>query len=212
MALKPKHLILWGILLFILIGDVRFLHSADCLDPSPTQNAGKDPYGPIDVRDLTKKEYEGIRLLLKSLAGEWQGLAKEYHCKHMNDPQKMEINNDTIQAKVEVDYYGNFVLWADLHSARKKSSHKETFRLYLKKKRLRANRASRFGDVELIKVSPDTVEFLYRRVLQMGPANSSTRREYFISLNVTGESFSIKRRIYTQGRLSSKRVWQFNRR
>lgn len=206
-----KRLVFWAALSFLSAGGVHLSYSADCLDPSPTLVAGQNPYGPIEVRDLTPKEYEDIKALLKSLAGDWQGTAEEYECKHHKDPNKMKIHNFTVKARVKVDYYGNFVLWADFYSARIKSSHKEVFRLYLNEKWLRSNSASGFGNVELMQVSPDTIEFFFRRVLPTGADRSSTRKEYFLFLNARDNAFTLKRRVYTQGRLSSKRMWHFSR-
>ena len=60
--------------------------SADCLDPSPTVVAGKDPYAAIAVRGLTPLEHDTIKTLFKFLDGEWLGSASTLECRGLKDP------------------------------------------------------------------------------------------------------------------------------
>ncbi len=208
--IEPWKLILpivWS--LFCLGGNV---YGAECLDASPTIQAGKDPYTPVSVRDLTPTEQEAVKGLLTSLEGEWQGNAGDIYCRSIKDPKDQEVNRYTAKAKVEVDYYGNFFIRVNLYSQQKRTSHQEVLRLYLTQKKLRVNSSSGYGDVELITASSTTIEFLYRLLLAIDKGKGSNRKEFFVALDWNGRNLTIRQQIYSQGRLSYEQHWQLSQR
>ena len=183
----------------------------ECLDPSPTVAAGKDPYGAITVRELTGDEHKTIKALFKSLDGQWQGSASALQCRDLKDPQRNKRYLYTVKAEVEVDYFGNFFLQKTLYSRERQTTHQEILRLYLADSHLRINSASTSGNVELIDVEKNRISFLYRLLLQSAAAGGSIRKEIFVVLTAGEQSFEIEQRTYSQGRLSDEQTWRFSR-
>jgi hypothetical protein len=185
--------------------------AAECLEDSPTVQAGKDPYAPIHVRDLTAEEHNRILALFKSLQGQWKGTAREFFCPDLNDPSVKKSGDFTVRANVTVDYFGNFLLEMQLYSQKQNATHSEVMRFYLDQKRLRINTSSSAGDVELIGVGEHKIALLYRLLLQNDNGKGTTRKEFFVELTAGDRTFAIQQRIYSQGRLSSQKDWQFMR-
>jgi hypothetical protein len=185
--------------------------AAECLEDSPTVQAGKDPYAPIHVRDLTPEEYNRILTLFKSLQGQWKGTAREFFCLDLNDPTAKKSEDFTVKADVTVDYFGNFLLEMTLYSQKQNATHSELMRFYLDQKRLRINTNSNAGDVELLGLSEQSIALLYRLLLQNDNGKGSTRKEFFVELTASDQTFAIRQRIYSQGRLSYEKDWRFIR-
>ena len=203
------------VLISILLGlspAVSPLRSDTCLDPSPSAEAGSDPYGPLAVRDLSLSELEQTRALLQSLRGDWIGKGDALRCKSLKDPLDHERAQYTLRARIDSDHFGNLVVTVELYDIDQKISHQEIFRLYLKDHRLRHEDNGGAGDVELKQLSADRIHFIWRVVIPAGDTPGSTRKEYDITLSGDGEAFSIVRIIYTQAKLSSRYAWQFKRR
>lgn len=186
-------------------------YGAECLEPSPTIEAGRDPYAPVRVRDLSPAEQAEVKALLLSLHGEWHGSATDMNCWGFNDPEDKEINHFTAKAKVEVDRYGNFKIRVDLKSREKRTSHQEVLRLYLEQDKLRYNSTSGYGDVELITASSHAIAFVYRWVLALDRNRGTSRKERFVRLELNGIDFTVGQRIYSQGRLSYQQQWRLSR-
>lgn len=185
--------------------------AVECLEDSPTVQAGKDPYAPIHVRDLTAQEYNRILALFKSLQGQWKGTAKELFCPDLNDPSARKSEDFTVRANVTVDYFGNFLLNMELYSQKQNATHSELMRFYLDQKRLRINTNSNAGDVELIDVGEHNIALLYRLLLQNDNGRGTTRKEFFVELTAGDRTFAVRQRIYSQGRLSDQKDWQLKR-
>lgn len=188
------------------------LWASECLSPSPTVQAGKDPYAPVKARNLTDSELEQTRVCLQSLRGDWIGRGDALLCKSLNDPKDAERVRYTLRAGVDTDHFGNMVLGVDLYNIDQKISHQETFRLYLKDHRLRHEDNGGAGDVEIKTLTADRIRFLWRVVIPAGQARGSTRKEYDILIAVDRDAFSIVRSIYTQGHFSSRYAWHLQRR
>ena len=201
---------IWG--LIMLPGFSSSAYGAECLEESPTIRAGEDPYGAIDARDLTPAEYGRIDSLFKSLEGEWQGTASDFFCTDFKDPTKKTTEQYTLKARVRVDHFGNFLLNMDLYSPQRHVTRAELMRFYLDAKRLRINTDSNAGDVQLITVEDRKLQLLYRLLLPGGEGKGSIHKEFFVLLSAGDNTFSIRQRIYSQGRLSSQQVWNFSRR
>lgn len=192
----------------LLIPSVGF--GARCLSSSPTLHAGKNPYAPIAVRDLSPAEQQTVRRLFASLVGDWHGRSESFFCSSADDPSEVERNRETIRASVRLDDRANLTLNANFYSQRQNTSRQEVLTLYLVDRRLRIDHDTGAGDVELIEVSGQTIAFLYRRVVPVG-SSGSLRQEYFFTLSADGDSFSIEQRLYIQRKLSSGQTWLFER-
>ncbi len=182
-----------------------------CLSPSPTVQNDGDPFGPIEVRELTSDEHKSLVGLFTSLAGQWQGKSDTFFCRGRNDPEDVEFGHETIRkAKVKVDRKGNLHMEAEFYDEHRRSSSLKQLWLYLNQDLLRYNNDNGTGDVQLLSVSDSEVAFLLRSVLQQGMGGSS-RQEYFITLTRVSNGFRIEEKLYVQGRLSSGYTWQFER-
>lgn len=199
-------------LLIGLFAPVSLLWASECLEPSPTVQAGNDPYAPVKTRNLTDSELEQTRTYLQSLRGDWIGTGDALLCKSLNDPTDAERIRYTLRARVVTDHFGNMVLRADLYNIDQKISYQETFRLYLKDHRLRHEDNGGAGDVEIKTLTGDRIRFLWRVVILAGQTQGSTRKEYDILIAGDQDAFSIVRSIYTQGKFSSRYAWHLQRR
>ncbi len=199
-------------ILFGLLPAVSPLWSDTCLDTLPSAKAGRDPYGPLAVRDLSRSELEQTRALLQSLRGDWIGKGDALRCKSLKDPLDHEQAKYTLRARVNTDHFGNLVVTADLYDIDQKITHQEIFRLYLKDRRLRYENDGGAGDVELKLLTANRIHFLWRVVIPAGETPGTTRKAYDIELSGDGEAFSIVRIIYTQAKFSSRGSWHFKRR
>ncbi|MFZ1984059.1 MAG: hypothetical protein WAU91_06575 [Desulfatitalea sp.] len=206
-----KHRLIGSMALLVGLATAHFAVADECLSPSPSIRAGKDPYAAIAPRELTPAEREGLTRLFKSLAGDWQGTADTFFCRSTADPADKEREHNTVRAKVEVDYNNNLALRADLFSPQRRSASQETLRFYLNNRRLRIDHDTGAGDVELQTVTDQGLTFFYRRVAPLGAFGGSARREYFVTLQAAGKGFSIEQIIYVQGKLSSGYTWRFER-
>jgi len=183
----------------------------ECLSPSPTVQNGGDPYGRIDVRELTSDEHRSLVELFTSLAGQWQGRSDTFFCRSRNNPDDVEPGQETIRkARVKVDRKGNLELEAEFYDEKRRASSLKKLWLYLNGNVLRYNNDNGSGDVQLLSVSDSKVAFLYRSVLQQSMGGSS-RQEYFISLEKVSNGFVIEEKLYVQGKLSSGYTWQFEK-
>lgn len=209
--LRHYVLTVWVWAFIMLPGFSAPAYGTECLDESPTIRAREDPYGAIKTRDLTPVEYGWIKSLFKSLEGEWQGTASDFFCTDFKDPTKKTTGQYTLKARVQVDYFGNFLLDMDLYSQRRHVSRPELMRFYLDEKRLRINTDSNAGDVQLITVQERKIQLLYRLLLPGNDGRGSIHKEFFVLLSAGDNTFSIRQRIYSQGRLSSQQVWDFSR-
>jgi len=207
--LSPSRLLLLILVLFVAAAAIGF---ADCLDPSPTITAGRDPYAAIVPRDLSPAEHATLKALLLQLDGEWQGTATSRDCRSFKDPEAYRQYAYNAQAEAETDRYGNFYLRKTLYSPERRTTHQENLRLYLTDQRLRINSSSSAGDIEWIELGQSRIAFLYRLLLQSKTGRGSTRKEVFITLEAGELAFTLEQRIYSQGRLSTRSMQRFTRR
>jgi hypothetical protein len=207
--LSPSRLLLLNLVLFVASAGFGF---GDCLDPSPTIAAGRDPYAAIVPRDLSPAEHATLKALLLKLDGEWQGTATSRDCRSLNDPGAYRQYVYTAQAEAETDRYGNLYLRKTLYSSERRTTYQENFRLYLTDQRLRINASSAAGDIEWIELGQSRIAFLYRLLLQSKTGPGSTRKEVFITLEAGELAFTLEQRIYSQGRLSTYSMQRFTRR
>ncbi|KJS28413.1 MAG: hypothetical protein VR64_24720 [Desulfatitalea sp. BRH_c12] len=201
----------FGLLVGAVVGGVLVQPSfaEQCLAPSPTLLKGEDPYAPIKDRDLTPGENDTLKRLYQSLTGNWRATAETFFCTSADDPDDVDSDRATGQAKVVVDYSGDLTMTAEFYSPRQKSSHQEILHMFQSNNRLRIEHDTGAGDVELIDISGHTISCLYRRIVPMG--KGSSRREFFFTLHAAADAFTIEQQLYIQGRLSSGQSWHFKR-
>jgi hypothetical protein len=185
--------------------------AGECLSPSPTVQNNGDPFGPIEVRELAPDEHKNLVTLFNSLAGQWQGRSDTFFCRSRNNPDDVELGQETIRkARVDVDRNGNLQMDAEFYDEKRRAKSLKRMWLYLNNKLLRYNNDNGTGDVQLLSVSDTQVAFLFRNVLSHRSGGSS-RQEYFITLTKVSTGFRIEENLYVQGKLSSGYTWQFER-
>lgn len=185
--------------------------SAECLDKSPTAATGKNPYGPMEIRELNQGELEMTRRLLKSLDGQWKGRAEEVAC-NPADSEEKEVRVYSIKAKAKTDHYGNFFMKIELYSAKERTTHQKTLRFYIYENLLRINHDNGTGDVEIISLTKQKIELRRRALLRNKHNRGGIHKEFFFEMNVGPDGFSVSRDIYTQNRLSEQHLWTFSKR
>ena len=90
-----------------------------CFDRSPTNKDPKNPYPPIKVRELTKKENEYLKMTSKSLDGDWIGAGEYESCKGTTyDTPDKEITQYSLRARLSVDHRGSFTIRVELKAVR----------------------------------------------------------------------------------------------
>ncbi len=185
--------------------------SADqCLDPSPSIAAGKKLSDNISVRELTDTEYQQVKELLSTLNGDWKGDATEIRC-NMMDVNDQDVGQYAVKADAKYHRSANLLIDAELKSAKQRTTHQETLRFYLTDKLLRINHDTGMGDVELIEVNENGFELRHRSRVQNAGNAGGIYNEFFYRLEAESGSLSVFRKIYTQGRLSSKYAWRLRR-
>lgn len=188
---------------------VSLAYAYDCGDPSPSHEDEKPPDAGIDARDLTRSERDTIEKLFNSFVGNWQGEAEDLEC-HGKDNYERRRDTFTIRAEVTTDRNGNLRLESELRSAKNRNSHIETMEFYLVDNRLRLDTDSAAGDIENLEVSKNKVRFSTKRGLRSGYLMAAQpKREFFITLTKTSNSFTIEKQVYTHGKLNSASTRRF---
>jgi hypothetical protein len=181
-----------------------------CHDLSPTIKAGRKFTSPNAAKALTGAQYRQIKALLESLEGDWVGDATQATCTSA-DSNDQEIETFTIDAEAKMGWSSDFLLRAEFYSPKEHTHQQETLRLYLNERYLRINYDSGIGDLELIDVSEDKLEWRYLiRVQNRGNAGG-IYIEYFYRIAKSPGAFTVHKDIYTQGRLSATYDWRFSR-
>ena len=179
-----------------------------CFDRSPTNKDPKNPYPPIKVRELTKKENEYLKMTSKSLDGDWIGAGEYESCKGTTyDTPHKEITQYSLRARLSTDHWGSFTMSVELKAVRKGGNDRENFSIYLTGKELRAGDYTDRGQVELIKVSPTSLSY---RQMEFTPT-SRLKREIFTTIQMSPTELSIGRTYYLQGRLISQKEQRFKK-
>lgn len=198
------------LLVVIFFGSAVGVVSGECLDPSPSVSAGKRPSDPISVRELSETEHMQVKAILKSLDGKWKGNAREIRC-NLADLNDQDVNEYTIKARSSTSRSGNVLLEAEFYSSAERTTHQKTLRFYLVGNLLRIHHDGGIGDVELIQVSDNNIEFRYKRRSRYKGGTGLVFHEFAYRLATDAEGISLYRQVYTQGRLSSQYEWHFRR-
>jgi hypothetical protein len=198
---------------FIMVGICVYADAAEmgCLAPSPTKLAGKDPFGPMTVRDLSDQEEQLLKTLFRSLSGTWIGTAESLLCRGIDNPSDKEIKKSTLRLAVESDHFGTTTTFlAHFYESQERVRHFETIRFFLKEHRLRVDSESGAGDIELIEITESRIRFLHRRI-HAAARGAAVRKEFFINLAIDGHKCNYERLIYTQGRLTVRELWSLSK-
>lgn len=197
----------WAVLTGFLLISASLAFSSDCYAPSPSFSGNHTPYDKLNVRDLTQSEQTMLETLFKSLKGRWKGNGDGLQCRGNIDSPSPQHSLFSIQAEGKVDYDGNLALKIKLHSTTDESNRTKMIRFFLIDNKLRFESHGRAGDVELIELAKNKVEFLQRG--RGGPG--TLHREIFISLIAARNGFTFEKKLYTQGQFTFGRVLHFKR-
>jgi hypothetical protein len=197
----------WAVLIGFSLISACQVFSYDCFAPSPSFSGDQTPYDKLNVRDLTQSEQSMLATLFKSLTGRWQGDGDGVQCRGSVDSPSIEHFLYSIQAEGKADYYGNLELKTKIHSITDKTNQTELIRFFLIDNKLRFDNDASAGDVELIELAKNKVKFLQRG--RGGPG--TLHREVFISLIAAMDTFTIEKKLYTQGHFTFGRVLHFKR-
>lgn len=174
--------------------------AANCGDPSPGKVAD-NLYGEIHIRPLTKTEHRDLSALLKGLTGRKKGKASEFIC-----VGKDGLGKESSEAKleVEVDFSSAGVFALNSELSYDKKNRTESLVLIVRPDRVRMERDSQYGDIELVSVARDKFTFIRKIYTGVGTGRRSVQEQL-----ITIEPKAIEFVVFHQGILSSVSRWTF---
>ena len=183
------------------------LSASECLSPSYSIQQGRDVNEAIIPRDLMEGEYQDLQELFQSLEGDWEGNALVLVCEGTQDKVRKVVDNYSVKSEGKMPTTGQFDLKATLYSQEKNETHDENLQLYLDPKKLTSEPNSPVADIELISVSSDELAYVEKGQNRSG-SGALLMRETVTTIKKTGEaSFSLKRILYFNGRLTTISTW-----
>jgi hypothetical protein len=179
------------------------LSASECFSPSYSIQQGRGVNEAIIPRDLMEGEYQDLQKLFQSLEGNWEGNARVLVCEGYQDKDRKVVDEYSVKSEGKIHSTGQFDLKATLHSQEKKATHHENLQLYLDPKKLTSEPNSPVADIELISVSSDELAYVEKGQNRSG-SGALLMRETVTTIKKTGEaSFSLKRILYFNGRLTT---------
>ncbi|WP_211826979.1 hypothetical protein [Kistimonas asteriae] len=148
----------WLIMLVGLLG-LTPVSAADCFSASPLAASGK-AFEPTEARKLTSSEQRQIDTLFRKMAKQWEGETHGYFCMGTENTPRKKPDNYQLTATVKQDSSGNIRLEADLYSPQKKTSRRETLRLFSSRDFLRIDVNNASGDVALVSLDNQHLTFI----------------------------------------------------
>jgi hypothetical protein len=186
------------------------LSASECFSPSYSIQQGRDVNEAIIPRDLMEGEYQDLQELFQSLEGDWEGNALVLVCEGTQDKVRKMVDNYSVKSEGKLHSTGQFDLKTTLHSQEKKGTNHENLRLYLDPKKLTSEPNISVADIELISVSSDELAYVEKRQNRSG-SGALLMRETATTIKKTGEaSFSLKRILYFNGRLTTISTWHLD--
>jgi len=186
------------------------LSASECFRPSYSIQQGRDVNEAIIPRDLMEGEYRDLQGLFQSLEGNWEGNALVLVCEGTQDKVRKVVDNYSVKSEGKMPSTGQFVLKTTLHSQEKKGTQHENLHLYLDSKKLTSEPNLSVADIELISVSSDELAYVEKRQNRSG-SGALLMRETVTTIKKTGEaSFSLKRILYFNGRLTTISTWHLD--
>jgi hypothetical protein len=183
------------------------LPASGCFSPSYSIQQGRGVNEAIIPRDLLEGEYRDLQRLFQSLEGNWEGNALVLVCEGTQDKVRKVVDNYSVKSEGMMYSTGQFVLKTTLHSQEKKRTHHENLHLYLDPKKLTSEPNISVADIELTSVSSDELAYVEKRQNKSG-GGALLMRETATTIKKTGEaSFSLKRVLYFNGRLTTISTW-----
>ena len=156
---KIRNLVLsWLIMLVGLLG-LTPVSAADCFSASPLVASGK-AFEPTEARKLTSSEQRQIDTLFRKMAKQWEGETHGYFCIGTENTPRKKPDTYQLTATVKQDSSGNIRLEADLYSPQKKTSRRETLRLFSSRDFLRIDVNNASGDVALVSLDNQHLTFI----------------------------------------------------
>jgi hypothetical protein len=170
------------------------LPASGCFSPSYSIQQGRGVNEAIIPRDLLEGEYRDLQRLFQSLEGNWEGNALVLVCEGTQDKVRKVVDNYSVKSEGMMYSTGQFVLKTTLH-------------LYLDPKKLTSEPNISVADIELTSVSSDELAYVEKRQNKSG-GGALLMRETATTIKKTGEaSFSLKRVLYFNGRLTTISTW-----
>lgn len=180
-----------------------------CFSESPSKSAGRPVTSEIDIRDLTRGDYQNLTALFKAMEGHWSGTVKETVCRGSADAVKTEVHEYSVKPEIDFTISKTLKLDATWYSDKRKTSRVENMELILTRDRLRLDVDAALGDVKVIKVTENFLVFLDKNNIR-NPAGGIVAQEIIHSFARTGRSLTIEQKLYTNGLLVSFSVWELS--
>ncbi|WP_163832058.1 hypothetical protein [Spartinivicinus ruber] len=177
----------------------------DCFTPSPSSQQGKKTFTPVTASKLSKFYQKKISLLFENLEGNWRGTAKEIECFGTENSPKKEQSNYIVDFRVREFSQGDIEINSTLDEQTKGESIQEYFKLYSSKDYLRIETNNNAGNVEINKLSSNTVEFVQKIRIH------GLRKETFRRFAIHGSHLTVDYEFYTQDVLARKITYQLKK-
>jgi len=188
---------------------------ANCFDNSPSKNRGIPLTGKLEIKDLSRSEYDDLSRLIDLMKGFWRGTVTELTCKGeiaavIEEKQQYNVRARGVTKYMPVEDTLALRFRSSWDGRTRNVSKPENFRLLLTRKRLRLDRNIPAGDVKTIKVL-DEFLVLHRKSNVRNPSGGVVTQEIVRSFAVTHNTLTIEYLSYSNGRLVSKSMWELNR-
>jgi hypothetical protein len=183
------------------------LSASECFSPSYSIQQGRGVNEAIIPRDLMEGEYQDLQKLFQGLKGNWEGNAFVLVCEGTQDEVHKVFDDYSVKSEGKLLSTGQFDLKSTLHSQERKETHNENLHLYLDPKKLTSEPNISVANIELISVSSDELAYVEKRQNRSG-SGTFLMGETATTIKKTGEaSFSLKKILYFNGRLTTINTW-----
>lgn len=220
MLIITKRLIYLGLGMFAISILLTFPPNAlafECFSSPPSVENGRGVFEQIRPRDLVGDEYRNLEGLLQSLSGRWTGNAEVEVCRDTGDEIITEMEEFSIESKIDFRRTGQFSINSKLSSREKGTKHQNTISLCLNRNRLSTVCNMAVSDIELTTATDDNLAYVRKTSKRPdrlnGVGGSDRVREAITAIQKIDEtSFAIEKLIYLQGKLITKETWQLEMR
>jgi hypothetical protein len=183
------------------------MFASECFSPSYSIQQGRGVNEAIIPRDLMEGEYQDLQKLFQGLKGNWEGNAFVLVCEGTQDEVHKVFDDYSVKSEGKLLSTGQFDLKSTLHSQERKETHNENLHLYLDPKKLTSEPNISVANIELISVSSDELAYFEKRQNRSG-SGTLLMGETATTIKKTGEaSFSLKKILYFNGRLTTISTW-----
>lgn len=161
-------------------------------------------FTPIEESDLTKVQYEKLRMLLEKITGLWKGEYRENICRGSESDPRIEQRKYRVYATTQISTEPGLLLSARLDSD--ESTKRVNFKLYLHKKELRYISDSPGNRVQVDKITDSDLSFI-RKYIARSYADGVIIREEYTGISIRDGQLNISQRYYANGLLIGVNEW-----